>query len=216
MTDRAVVADLGTAAGTALLAISTFSSTRSANRAARSAERSVLEGLRPLLVPSRWQDPVQKVHFMDGHWLVVQGARGRIEVTEEVAYLGMSLRNVGHGLALLHGWDVPSDTAAPPREPAAFHRLTRDIYVPAGDLGFWQGAVRDRSDPLFDLLTPAPGPDEQRLLIDLLYGDSEGGQRVITRMSLTSGPDGMHDSAADGDRALSAARHWQLDRAGAR
>ena len=45
MVDWAIVADLGTAGGTALLAVATFSSTRSANRAARSAERTDLSGV---------------------------------------------------------------------------------------------------------------------------------------------------------------------------
>jgi hypothetical protein len=54
--DWATIASLATAGGTLVLAVSTFASVKSANRAARAAERSLLAGLRPLLVPSRLQD----------------------------------------------------------------------------------------------------------------------------------------------------------------
>jgi hypothetical protein len=53
LADLATIAGLGTAAGTLVLAVATFSSTRSANRAARVAERTLLLGLRPALVPGR-------------------------------------------------------------------------------------------------------------------------------------------------------------------
>ena len=52
-TDWAAIASLATAGGTLLLAVSTFASVRSANRAAQAAaERSLLIGLRPLLASS--------------------------------------------------------------------------------------------------------------------------------------------------------------------
>ncbi len=57
MIDWVTVSALATADGTLVLAVATFASLRSANRAARAAERSLLAGLRPLLMPSRLQDP---------------------------------------------------------------------------------------------------------------------------------------------------------------
>jgi len=47
--DSVTVSALATAGGTLVLAVATFASVRSANRAARAAERSLLAGLRPLL-----------------------------------------------------------------------------------------------------------------------------------------------------------------------
>jgi hypothetical protein len=47
------ISALATGFGTLVLAVATFAAVRSANRAARAAERSLLAGLRPLLVPSR-------------------------------------------------------------------------------------------------------------------------------------------------------------------
>lgn len=71
--DWVTVSSLATAGGTLVLAVATFASVRSANRAARAAERSMLAALRPLLLPSRLQDPPQKVGFADDKWLAVPG-----------------------------------------------------------------------------------------------------------------------------------------------
>lgn len=71
--DWATIASLATAGGTLVLAVSTFASVRSANRAARAAEQSLLVGLRPLLVPSRLQDAEQKILFVDRKLLVAPG-----------------------------------------------------------------------------------------------------------------------------------------------
>ena len=82
-------------------------------------------------------------------------------------------------------------------------RLSRDIYVAAGDVGFWQGALRDADDPLVGTVQKAI--DERgTLTLDLEYGDSDGGQRTITRFMLVS--------HGDGRWLASAGRHWHLDR----
>jgi hypothetical protein len=89
-----------------VLALATFASVRSANRAARVAERSMLEALRPMLTASRLQDPPEKIRFVDGRWVQVPGGCGVVEHENGTVYLAMALRNVGRGLALLHGWQV--------------------------------------------------------------------------------------------------------------
>ncbi len=203
------VADLGTAGGTALLAVATFFSTRSANAAARSAERSLLDGLRPILFPSRWEDPVQKVTFIDQKWMHVRGGHAALEIGDEAAYLVVSLRNAGRGVAVLHGWDLVADAFAPHRDPEEFHRLNRDIYVPPADNGFCQVAVRDLDSEHFRLLAEC-SEDRERFAIDILYGDLEGGQRIISRMVLARSP---AKNAAETEWAVSASRHWNLDRA---
>jgi hypothetical protein len=73
-----------------------------------------------------------------------------------------------------------------PHEHPALHEFTtqtRDMYVASGDLGFWQGALRDPDDRLFKEVAAAIEAGET-LSLDLLYGDFEGGQRVISRFSL--------------------------------
>ena len=165
-----------------------------------------MAGLRPLLMPSRLDDPPQKVGFVDGRLLRVDGGRGAAEVTPDAVYLAMSVRNVGAGIAVLHGWHVslnPEPGGGPPPDTDAFHRLTRDIYVPPGDIGFWQGVLRDPRAEEFEQVAGAVAAGA-RLVIDVLYGDHEGGQRAVSRLSMTT--------AGDGGWLVSAARHWNIDR----
>jgi len=211
--DWVTISALATALGTLVLAIATFASVRSANRAARTAERAVQQQLRPLLFPSRLSDETLKVGFADQHWVRVPGGRAVAEATPEAVYLAMSLRNVGSGLAVLDGWVVRPQqlfsTTSPDHAPLdQFRRLTRDLFVPAGDVFFWQGALRDPSEPLFAEISRAVS-EAAALTIELLYGDDEGGQRTITRYTLQP----MH--AEDGSLSwlASVARHWNIDRA---
>src|SRR3954447_4253732 len=164
-----------------VLAIATFGSVRSANRAARAAEGSLLAGLRPLLVPSRLEDSPEKVGFADDHWYRVPGGGAVAEVVDDVIYLAMLLRNVGRGIAVLDRWSLTPERLlgeADHDRPENFRRLTRDLYVPPMDRGFWQGALRDPHDPLF---APTKEAIEARrpMTVDLLYSDFEGGQRSI-------------------------------------
>src|SRR5437660_291313 len=165
------VASLATAAGTLVLALATFSSVRSANRAARAAERSLLAGLRPLLMPSQLQDPSQKIMFGDGHWLHAPGGGAVAEFTDDAVYLAMSVRNAGNGIAVLHGWIFHPDRVdnSDHPDPGAFRRLSRDIYVAAGAIGFWQGALREPDRAEFTGAREAITA-RSMLTVDLLYG----------------------------------------------
>jgi hypothetical protein len=209
MADWATISSLATAGGTLVLATATFAAVRSSNRAARAAEESLLLGLRPLLVPSRLDDPPQKVGYADGKWVHAPGSGGAAEATDETVYLAISIRNVGRGIAVLHGWRfypewIRSDDHAPLDE---FTRLTRDLYIPAGDIGFWQGTFRDPSSPGFaDAKKAIDG--RERLMIEILYGDYAGGQRAVSRFGLSPREDGGWLAAV--------ARHWNIDRAAPR
>src|SRR3954466_2460232 len=105
MADWATISALATAGGTMVLAVATFASVRSAQRAARTAERALLAGIRPVLVTSRLEDPPEKVGFVDDKWFRVQGGHAIAEATDDAVYLAMALRNVGTGLAVLDRWD---------------------------------------------------------------------------------------------------------------
>src|SRR2546423_2775597 len=105
MAEASTTASLATAGGTLVLAAATFASVRSANRAARATERALLAGIRPVLVPSRLEDPPEKVGYLDDHWVKVPGGRAIAEATDEVVYLAIALRNVANGLAVLDRWD---------------------------------------------------------------------------------------------------------------
>jgi hypothetical protein len=113
---------------------------RSANRSARVTERTLLAGIRPVIVASRLEDPPEKVGFSDGKWIRVEGGRGVLEVGEDAVYIAIALRNVGSGLAVLDRWDfypgLPRGGDATFRDPSQFHRLTRDLYVPPAIAAF--------------------------------------------------------------------------------
>jgi hypothetical protein len=211
VTDWSTIASLATAAGTLVLAVATFASIRSANRsarvselAARTAERSLLANQRPLLVASRLQDPPQKVQYLEGVKLVADGGTAAMQVTDEVVYLAVSLRNVGTGLGVLHGWHVRVGLQTERVHPALdkFTPQQLDIYVAPGDNGLWLGALRDPAADIFHAVTDAVKAGEV-LVLDLLYGDFEGGQRVISQYSLRH----------VGERWLAqATRHFNVDR----
>jgi hypothetical protein len=201
----ATVAEIGTAAGTLVLATATFAAVRSSNSSARLAERSLQSAIKPLLIPSKVSDEDQKVGFADFHWVHVAGGRGTAEVTDEAVYLTLSLRNVGPGLALLNAWmfypeRFTGETERPDHQ--GFHRLTRDLYIPSGDLGFWQGALRDPSDPAFEQ-AGSMIRNRESFTVDLLYGDVEGGQRMISRFAF--GP------AGDEEWLPAVSKHWNVD-----
>ena len=210
MADWATISSLATAGCTLVLAIATFAAVRSSNRAARAAEESLLLGLRPLLVPSRLDDPPQKIGFADGKWLHVDGACGAAEATEDAIYLAISLRNVGSGIAVLHGWRFhPEWSSSDEHDPLdQFIRLTRDLYLPAGDIGFWQGTFRDAGSSEFAAAKTAL-ESRKRVMVEILYGDYQGGQRVVSRFGLAPREDGVVWLAA-------VARHWNIDRAAPR
>jgi len=70
--------------------------------------------------------------------------------------------------------------------------------------------VRDSTDPLYAPLREAIAAGTG-LSIDLLYGDHEGGQRVITRFFVSPR---THATDDEPDLWLcSTARHWNLHRA---
>lgn len=206
MTDWVTISSLATGAGTLVLAVATFASVRSANRAARVAEDTLLASVRPLLMPSRPGDEPLKVGFADNHWVRLAGGSGTVEVVQDAVYLTMSLRNAGNGIAVLDGWRIEhSPVLGPSDRPdlADFRHLTRDLYIASNDVYFWQGALRDPDDPDRQFIADRLAARE-RIVIDLLYGDQHGGQRVISRFSLLPRQD-------DGF-IIALSRQWNLDR----
>jgi hypothetical protein len=226
MADWATIAEVSTAVGTLVLATATFGATRSANRAARVAERAFEARLRPLLVPSRTEDPAEKIMWGDQHWTRLPGGRASVELGEGAVYLTMSLRNVGSGMAVIHGWRATPSPGFPlERQPELlqhpelqerpdldeFRAQGRDLYVPPGDSSFWQGAFRDRDErderereEMADAIRR-----REMITVFLLYGDYEGGQRTLSRFALV--PPG--ENADDQNVWIeSVNRHWNLDR----
>ena len=210
MADWVTISSLATAGGTLVLAAATFSAVRSSNRSARIAEQALQEQRRPVLVHARLDDPLQKVMFADGHWIRTEGSGVVVEEQEGTLYLGIGLRNVGAGIAVLQGWYLwPELMHAERRHPPAedFRRQLRDIYIAPGDLGMWQGALRDEDGDVRRAIA-AVRAERRPFTLDLLYSDQVGGQRTISRFGV---------SPAGEDQWLgSAGRHWNLDQAGPR
>jgi len=205
MADWVAISSLATAGGTLALAGATYASVRSANRAARAAEGSLLAELRPLIVESFPDDPAQRVNFVDAAGIVVPGGGAAVQIIENSIYIVISLRNVGPGIGVLHGGLVHPERQGATQEPESlesFRMLSRDLYIAPGKLGFWQIAYRDRNDPEYYRILA--GIDQGWLTADILYGDFEGGQRVITRY--------MVRREDDGEWRVSTIRHWQVDR----
>ena len=207
MTDVATYAELGTAAGTLVLAVATFGAVRSSNRAARVAERSLLIGLRPILIPSReGTDPAETVGFGGGHQVFhVPAGSAVAEEREGQMFFVIPVRNVGAGVAILHGWafvepDRRFDRERPDLDD--FRPQNRDLYIPPSDTGFWQAAIRDRDDALLPIVREALASEDADLAFDVLYGDHEGGQRFITRFAVFR---------REGEWTASAGRHWNVD-----
>jgi hypothetical protein len=205
MADWVTISSLATAGGTLVLAVATFSAVKSANRSARVAERTLLAGLRPVLVPSRDDDPPQSVRFGDAVTLVVAGHAGSVEIHNDRVYVAMALRNGGSGLAIIHGWRAEVAEATGHEFPPLhdFRHQQRDLYIPAGETGFWQGAVRERGDPYHDLLRRAASSGD-RILVDVLYGDYEGGQRTIARF-------GLSRTDSENGRRAEVVHYWNVD-----
>ena len=83
---------------------------------------------------------------------------------------------------------------------------TRDLYVPAGDIGMWQGALRNPEDSVRAAIAEAIDAREQ-FSLELLYTDLAGGQRTITRFGVFPAGDTW---------IASMTRHWYLDWEGPR
>jgi len=205
MADWATISSLATAGGTLVLAVATFSSVRSANRSARVAEQALLAGQRPYLIASREDDPMERVRFGDDVVLEVSGHGGAIKCKDDL-YMAMALRNAGAGLAVIQGWIAAvrevTDRDCPSLE--SFRVQQRDLYIPAGETGFWQGRIRQAGDAAYPSLSAA-ARNHDRVMIDILYADADGGQRTVARFSVSDWP------RVEGERT-DLIRVWNVDR----
>jgi hypothetical protein len=176
-------------------------------------------GLRPVLVPSHEDDLLERIRFGDGQIVQVPGHGGAGEVHNDNVYMALGLRNGGNGLAVIHGWRarvrIDSENPGAGRvddvpDLDEFRQQQLDLYIQAGDSGFWQGAFRDPS---------VPGYEEVRrsldnggaIQVDLLYGDHEGGQRAIARFVISPWPtEDDRPDIQDPMRAI-VVRYWNVD-----
>lgn len=116
-----------------------------------------------------------------------------------MVYLAMLVRNVGNGMAIIESWEpFPGQQTSSDAwgDIEDFRPQTRALWIAPGDVAFWQGALRDETDPLQKAMASAVV--DGALTIDLLYRDHEGGQRTVSRFSLIRREDDQPREEADG------------------
>jgi hypothetical protein len=204
MTDWATVASIATATGTMVLAVATYASVRSANRSTRIAEKSLELSLQPVLVPSRPEDPPERVTFMEGFAIEAPGGGAAVEGRDGNLFVVVPLRNVGSGLAVLRSGHVGAgrpDPAKPRPSTETFRQLQRDIYVPSGERGYWQIGIRSDDDP-FHAAVDAAVRDGQPITVTVMYSNHFGGHETESQFIV---------ARIDGDAWItSATRHWGI------
>ncbi|HTK14949.1 MAG TPA: hypothetical protein VL769_01040, partial [Acidimicrobiia bacterium] len=182
----------------------------SANRSARIAERALDLNLRPVLIPAHEWDAAERITFYD-EIVQLRGGFATIEDRSGNLYFAAQLRNVGAGIGVLTSWlveagpDMPlsSDAALAIPDFGTFVMQQRSLYVPAGDVGYWQGAIREADTDRGDAAALRRAIDNhERLTLYLRYADPDGGHDTVTRYSL------MPDE--NGDWLFTIARHWSL------
>src|SRR5262249_39235706 len=109
------------------------------------------------------------------------------------------------GIAVMHGWRFQPELILSRGEypdPDEFTRLNRGLYGPIGEEGFWQGTFRDPTTPEF-VAAKAVADNHEGFTVEILYGDVEGGQRIVTRFAMTP--------RADDGWIATVSRHWYID-----
>ena len=175
--------------------------------------------MRPVLIPSREDDLLERIRFGDGQIVQVPGHGGAAEVHNDNIFMALGLRNGGNGLAVIHGWRarLRTDTSSPGSgrvnqapDLDEFREQQLDLLIPAGDTGFWQGALRDRTLPGYAEVRRSL-EEGGAIQVDLLYGDHEGGQRTIARFVIAPWPtEDDRPEIEDPKRAI-VVRYWTVD-----
>jgi hypothetical protein len=185
VTDWATVANIATAGGTLVLAVATFGATRSANRTAKLTEKALQLGLEPLLTAARPEDPPERVGFRDDEMFVVRGGSAAVEFQDGNVYFAIPVRNVGNGIAVLRAWNVVTTEVAATTgygDLDEYRQLSRDLYIPSGGNGYWQGAIREADDP--QRVEVERAIRDGGFVIDVFYGDQFGGHPAVSRFRL--------------------------------
>ena len=124
--------------------------------------------------------------FVDEHWANVGGGYATAEDVDGVIYLGDEPAQCRRGDRVCQGWGVRVGLMARADDHLPEDELrpqTRDLYIPAGDVGLWQGAIRERSDPI-TTRSRTRSPNTSRSPSSCIYSDQVGAQRTMTRFTL--------------------------------
>jgi hypothetical protein len=136
--------------------------------------------------------------YGDRHWVTLKGGRAVVEVIDDIVYLAMQVRNVGSGMAVIEAWNPRPGQAKSQDDWSTieeFRDQTRALWIAPGDVGFWQGALREPADPISAQIRKSIA-EEGVVSVDLLYRDHEGGQRTVSRFSIVKTDVGKEDDLA--------------------
>jgi hypothetical protein len=115
-------------------------------------DRGGAAGIRAVPMTSPLGDPPQEVSHIDDRWFQADGGRAVADVTGGAMDLVIPPRDVGMGPAVPDRWEFAADRIRSERsagDSVNSRRLQRDISAPVGDLGSWQGTVKDPTEPMF-------------------------------------------------------------------
>ena len=97
----------------------------------------------------------------------------------------------------------PQPSLDKPPDLGLFNAQQRHLFVPPGDVGYWQGAIRTEDTDRGDRETLRRAIEHRkRLALFLRYSDQDGGHDTLTRFTL------MPDE--NGDWLFGIGRHWTL------
>jgi hypothetical protein len=136
---------------------------------------------------------------------VVRGGSAVVEMQDGNIYFAIPVRNVGNGIAVLRSWNVVTGEIHANDEYSNvddYRQLSRDLYIPSGGTGFWQGAMREADDAQRRDVEGAIS--DGGMVVDVFYQDQFGGHPAVTRFRLRH--------LNDGEWFCSVVRHFRVPR----
>jgi len=190
---------LAVAVATALLAYAAW-------LAARTASRQLSRDMRPVVIPSKPDERTRRGRFANG--TLVPESEEAVYAHKEgtTNYLGVCLRNIGTGIAVVRGLKLCLAEDGEEQPTAAeFAYTERAIYMAPTDTAYLTNLVEDTDEEWFGPALTVGITDQLAMAVFFLYTDLTNNQPAITRMEL------RYDANAHAYYAAEL-RHWAVKR----
>jgi hypothetical protein len=180
--DWVAVATLVVAAATALLAYVSL-------LAARTASRQLSRDMRPVVVPSKPDDHTRRNRFGDGTLVPQSDEIIYTEIRDDSSYLGICLRNIGTGIAVVRGLKLclAGEEERQPG-PSEFAFTEKAIYMAPADTAYLTNLAQRTNEEWFGPALLKGIADHLNMSVHFLYTDMTNSQPSITRMELHYDP----------------------------